>query len=157
MTNCYSSLIIKMQACVMRSLYLSRTSLKRLDSNAREVMKTALYAYIKAISDARSCTTKIVANTRASSVDITIRTGTCVRNAPTIVFAKWDSLCKERRASFLSSFSKRWKRCYIFFYKHVLIVKIWFKFIFFLNIVWRFLFAKRRFQIMLKIKSLYHH
>jgi hypothetical protein len=71
----------------MRRLYLSRSSLKRLDGDAREVMRTALFAYIKAINDAKSCATKIVANARASTVDITIRTNTCIRNAPTVIFA----------------------------------------------------------------------
>jgi len=156
MSDCYSSIIIKMQACVMRRLYLSRSSLKRLDGDAREVMRTALFAYIKAINDAKSCATKIVANARASTVDITIRTNTCIRNAPTVIFAYWDfkrnSLCKERKMfnvhhwCFLSFFSKRWKKCCIFFYnwKHVLIVKIWFKLISFLNILRRFLFANKR-------------
>lgn len=82
MPNCYSPSIIKMQTCVLKNLYTSRASLARLDNNAKDVMKTALFAYTTAISDARSCTTKLLANTRTFSVDITVRTSSCVRNAP---------------------------------------------------------------------------
>ncbi|EZA51408.1 hypothetical protein DMN91_006863 [Ooceraea biroi] len=78
-----SSGIIKLQACVMKNLYVHGKSLKGLNADADMIMKNTLFLYARAITDAKSCTTKLISNTRTFGVDIIVRTDNCVRNAPT--------------------------------------------------------------------------
>ncbi|XP_011866297.1 PREDICTED: uncharacterized protein LOC105561160 [Vollenhovia emeryi] len=80
--NCYSTSFLKMQACVVKNLFLTRSTLKRVGANAREVTSTAGIIFAKTIIDARSCTTTNAADTRSFSTDIVIYTDNCVRNAP---------------------------------------------------------------------------
>lgn len=79
--NCYSRNFLKMQACVMKDLYLSRATLKRITGNAKEVGAAVAAAYGKMIITVRSCITKTTADVRTSSTNVVISTETCVRNA----------------------------------------------------------------------------
>lgn len=80
--NCYSPSFIKMRACVVANLYLTRSSLKRIESNAKQVTGTAAVTYAKTIIDVRSCIAINTSDVRTSSTNIIIFTDNCIRNAP---------------------------------------------------------------------------
>jgi len=80
--NCNSASFLKMQACVVKNLFLTGLRLKRISNNAKEVMTTATVTYGKTIIDVRSCTTKIIADARTSSMNIVIQTDNCITNTP---------------------------------------------------------------------------
>ncbi|KAL6259927.1 hypothetical protein P5V15_009837 [Pogonomyrmex californicus] len=79
--NCYSASFIKMQACVMRNLFLTQATLNRISSNANEVTATATVEYTKMIINVRSCLTKITADTNTFTSNVILSTSNCIRNA----------------------------------------------------------------------------
>ncbi|XP_012526158.1 uncharacterized protein LOC105830954 [Monomorium pharaonis] len=80
--SCYSTNFVKMQACVMKNLVLTRRSLNRIENNAEEVRGTATVTSAKTIIDVRACITENASDTRTFSTFIVVYTDNCVRNAP---------------------------------------------------------------------------